>query len=94
MSDDRTLFPKTKIADNGKCTFYTDHFTESAEKWAKDWGLKNYRCMLAEQNDTKELDYILIEGNEVVYANKSYEALAAHIDIIAVSKGLKRDDRF
>ena len=88
------IFPKTKIADNGKCTFYTDHFTQSAETWAKEWGLKNYRCMLAEQNDTKELEYILIEGNDVVYCCKAYEALAVHIDIVALSKGLKREDHW
>ena len=86
------LFPKTKIADNGKCTFYSDSGTIEAEKWAKEWGLKNFRCMLAEQNDTKELEYILIEGNDVIYATKQYEALACHIDIVAVSKGLKRQD--
>lgn len=48
--------------------------------------------MIAEQNDTKEMEYILIEGNDVIYATQSYEALAVHIDIVAVSKGLKRKD--
>ena len=92
MSD--VLFPKTKITDNGKCTFYSDSWTIEAEKWAKEWGLKGFRCMLAEQNNTKEIDYILIEENQVVYETKQYEALAVHIDIIAVSKGLKRETSF
>jgi len=90
MSD--VLFPKTKIADNGKCTFYSDSGTIGAEKWAKEWGLNGFCCMLAEQNDTKELEYILIEENDVIYATQSYEALAVHIDIVAVSRGLKRKD--
>lgn len=84
------LFPKTKIADNGTCTFYTDSWTTTAEEWAKSWGLVNFRCMLAEQNKTQEKEYILIENNNVVHATKQYEALAVHIDMVAFGRGLKR----
>jgi len=78
--------------ENNKCVFYVNSWTKGVEQWAKEWGLKNIRCMVAEQKDTKEREYIVIEGNDVIFAHKQYESIACHIDIIAVNRGLKRKD--
>jgi hypothetical protein len=84
----------TLIGSNNKCNFYINDWTKGAEQWAKEWGLKNIRCMIAEQKEDKARDYLLVEGNDIIYSTTGYENLAVHIDIIAVGKGLKREDSF
>lgn len=81
-----------KVGDNNVCEFYQNSWTDGAENWAKGWGLKEIRCMIAVQKkNPDDKDYILIDGNEIIYATKQYEALGVHIDIVALSRGLKRN---
>jgi hypothetical protein len=76
------------ISENDKCQFAVNSWTEGAESYAtKTWGL-NLRCLLAIQKACPtDRDYILVVDNEVVYSNKSYETIGAHIDMMALNEG-------
>ena len=79
------------IAENDKCQFAVNSWTEGAESYAvQTWDMK-LRCLLAiQKSDPLDRDYILLVDNEVVYSCKSYEALGAHIDMLALSDGKKK----
>jgi hypothetical protein len=79
------------IAENDKCQFAVNSWTEGAESYAvHTWDIK-LRCLLAiQKSDPLDREYILIINNEVIYASKSYEALGAHIDMLALSEGKKK----
>jgi hypothetical protein len=89
----RLLIPEDweKRGENPACTFYTNGTTRDVDGWARRWGLP-IRCLVAVQKaNKKDIDYVLIEGGEIVYSSKFLEQLAVHIDADAISRGLKRD---
>jgi len=79
------------VAENDKCQFAVNSWTEGAEKYAvHTWDIK-LRCLLAiQKSNPSERDYILLVNNEVVYSSKSYEGIGAHIDMLALSEGKKK----
>lgn len=84
-----------KISGNDKCEFYQNSWTKGADQWANEWGLKNLHCLLAiQKSDPNDQEYILVYKGEVVYVSKQYDAIGAHIDIIALSEGKKREDHW
>jgi len=86
MSD---LFGKdTKVAENDKCIFYVNSFTQGAEQWAAKWGMNDIKCLVAEQKSGPwDREYILVQNDEFVYSSQRYEDLACHIDMVAIKEG-------
>jgi len=81
-----------KHGENAVCTFYMNKTTLDVDGWARRWGLP-IRCLIAVQEaDEEDIDYVLIEGGEIVYSSKSLEQLAVHIDAVAISRGMKRKE--
>jgi hypothetical protein len=85
------LFKDEKVFENDVCIFYQNEMTKIADVWIRDWGMKSVRCFLVVQKkDSSDKEYVLVDGNEIVYANTQYEAVGARIDIMALDRGLKR----
>ena len=79
-----------KHGENATCTFYTNQATSGVDEWARGWGLA-IRCLIAVQKkDEEDIDYLLIEDGEAIHSDKSFEGMAARIDMIAVTRGLRR----
>jgi len=74
-----------KLAGSNEiCDFYQNSMTNAAEEWAKGKGLLGVKCLLAVNKTSNEKDYLLVRKGVVIHENKQYEALAAHIDIMAL----------
>lgn len=78
------------IATNDKANFYRSIFTEGAEKWAREYGLNDIRCVVAEEKATGHKSYVLIRDGQFIYDTTNYEQLGVHIDMIALSEGKQR----
>jgi hypothetical protein len=73
-------------AENEICNFYTNNMTRSAtEHCVSRWNLEGFYVLLAENKQTKERDYLLINGNDIEYATKNYEQLCYHIDMVGLA---------
>lgn len=71
-----------KLAENNKATFYTDHITESIEKYAANLAV-DVKCFIAESKKNGEKDYILVQNNQIIYATKQLEALAVRVNVLS-----------
>jgi len=81
------MIEDVKLFENKQCFFYVNDWTRGAEDYAKACGL-NIKCLHAVQKDnSKDEIYILIENNEIIYEQGSYEGLGCYIDMIALSRG-------
>jgi hypothetical protein len=93
MNHTKNKIPKDweKQGENAACAFYANDTIRNVDGWARRWGL-SIRCLIAVQKaDEEDIDYVLIEGGESIYSSKSLEQLAVHIDALAISRGLERD---
>jgi hypothetical protein len=88
-------FEEFKVFENEKSHFYRSKWTDSANRYARDYGFDNLFCFIAVMKENEEdRSYVLIREQEVVYDTKQYEALCSHIDIMAIAedKELNKSD--
>lgn len=81
-----------KIGENDICEFYQNSWTDGAENYAKQYGIKTIHCALAVQkSDPEDKDYVLIENGQVIFHSKSFESIGAHIDMEALGRGFTKE---
>ncbi len=73
------------VAQNNKVTFWTNDWTDSAEKYAKQLNVQ-VKCLVAEQKGDGVREYILVEDGKIIYSNQQYEAIGIRIDILGLLK--------
>lgn len=86
-------FEETKVFENETCHFYRSSFTDSANRYAREYGFDDLFCFLAVMKENEmDRNYVLIKNNDVVYDTKGFEAICTHIDMMAVDEGKKREE--
>jgi len=81
----REMFELKIIAENDKCIFYTNSMCEFINEDAKKKDV-NLTCIIAEQKDTKFIEYLLIDDkNEPIRSSTLSDDVACYVDMVYLS---------
>ena len=84
-------FEEVMVFENEKARFYRSKWTDSANRYAREYGFEDIFCFIAVmKEDENDRSYVLICEQNIVYDTKQYEALCSHIDMVALVEGKER----
>ncbi len=66
------MFTNKKVAENKICVFYKNEFTGA---------YKGYTVLVAEIKKSGEMNYVVVENFQVIYASQQIEAVYCWIDM-------------
>lgn len=61
--------------------------------WVKNKKLDDVIVMLATDPKTDSKEYVILKDNELEYASQSFEAIAAHLDMMGLDRQFKEVGR-
>lgn len=70
---------------NGIVLNLDGRWAKSVQDYASDLGLEGIRIFLATHPSGWQ-EYVIVEGESVVYADTNFESVCAHLDIMEVTK--------